>query len=89
MPSLFSETCCWKTKPFIHDADRATGSCLEKSIDPKIVLKMVSDVQLKVRQGLHCKSLKIFSDDGRSSGPEEEPVALSFSLKLGMNRVVT
>lgn len=32
---------------------------------------------------------EIFSDDGRSSGTEEEQVVLSFSLKLGMNRTAS
>ena len=42
----------------IHDADGALGSFLEQSINPWIVLKAVNDVQLKMRQGLHYRSLK-------------------------------
>lgn len=30
----------------------------EQSIDPKVVLKVVRDVQQKMRHGLHCRSLK-------------------------------
>lgn len=44
----------------IHDADGALGSFLEQSINPWVILKAVSDVQLKMRQGLHYRSLKSF-----------------------------